>query len=123
MRLKSLLAIMLLGASALAGANVKTEMFQMNRQLGSLIHAENAEEFSAGAEKFIQAASEAKGKLPASLSDEPARFEGYQKAMQETIDLVKQADELAKQGKLDEAKTLAKQLNQLKKAGHNEYKK
>lgn len=122
MKLKSFLAVCLLGASTLAAANVSMEMFQMNRQVGSLINADSADEFKQGAEAFIQAATEAQAKLPRSLSDEPERFESYQKAMQELIDTVKQANELAEQGKLDEAKEMAKKLNQLKKAGHSEYK-
>lgn len=123
MKFKFLAATLLFAVSAQATANVKMEMFQMNRQVGMLIHAENAEEFKAGAERFIQAAKAAKEKMPMSLEGDQTRFEGYQKAMQELIDTTQQAADLAEQGKLDEAKEIAKQLNQLKKVGHSEYKK
>lgn len=122
MKFKFLAATVLLAFSAQTMANVKMEMFQMNRQVGMLINAENAEAFKESAERFIQAAAAAKEKLPMSLEDDQSRFEGYQKAMQELIDTTQQAVQLAEQGKLEEAKEMAKHLNQLKKTGHNEYK-
>lgn len=122
MKLTQFLAICTLGVATVATANVSMEMFQMNRQVGGLINAETAEAFQESAKAFIEAATEAREKLPRSLSDEKERFEGYQKAMDEVIETVKQANELAEQGKLDEAKELATKLNQLKKQYHNEYK-
>lgn len=122
MKLKTLFATLMLSVSTVATANVSMEMFQMNRQVGTLINAASADEFTAGAKAFIEAAEQAKAKMPRSLDGDQARFEGYQKAMQELIETAKQANELAEQGKLDEAKDVAKQLNQLKKAGHSEFK-
>lgn len=122
MKFRHFLICGLLGLAAVANANVSVEMFQMNRQMGTLLYAESSEAFRESAKTFIEAAEKARDKLPKSLSDEQDRFDDYQKAMQELIDTVKQADQLAEQGKLDEAKEVAKRLNQLKKVGHNEYK-
>lgn len=72
--------------------------------------------------RVIEFANKAKDKMPASLDEDKARFEGYQKSMQELIDTAAEAKALAAEGKLEEAKVVAKKLNQLKKIGHNEYK-
>lgn len=122
MKLAQFLAICTLGLATIATANVSMEMFQMNRQVGTLINAASVEEFQESAKVFIKAAQEAREKLPNSLSEEKERFEGYQKAMDEVIETVIVANELAAQGKLDEAKATASKLNQLKKQYHNEYK-
>lgn len=122
MKFKQLIAVCLFGASALATANVSVEMFQMNRQMGGLLNAESVDEFQTSADKFIEFANKAKDKMPASLDEDKARFEGYQKSMQELIDTAAEAKALAAEGKLEEAKVVAKKLNQLKKIGHNEYK-
>lgn len=122
MKLRQFLALVTLGFSTIATANVSMEMFQMNRQMGGLINATSVEEFQQSAEAFVKAANEAREKLPKSLSDDQERFEGYQKAMDEVIDIVMAANELATQGKLDEAKAMSGKLNQLKKLYHSEYK-
>lgn len=122
MKFKQFLAICTLGVATVATANVSMEMFQMNRQVGTLLNAANVEEFQASANEFIKAAQEARAKLPKSLSNDQERFESYQKAMDEVIETVIVANELAGQGKLEEAKTTAGKLNQLKKQYHNEYK-
>lgn len=108
--------------SAVAVANVSMEMFKMNREMGQLLNAESAEIFQQNAENFIRAASEAKEKMPRSLNGDQARFVGYQKGMDEVIEVVSQAKALAEQGKLTEAKATASQLNNLKKLYHSEYK-
>ncbi|MGQ8819710.1 cytochrome b562 [Bibersteinia trehalosi] len=122
MKLRQLFALLMLGLASFASANVSMEMFQMNRQVGGLINATSVEAFQQSATDFVKAANEAREKMPRSLIDEPERFEGYQKAMDEVIDIVMAAYELAGQGKLDEAKALASKLNQLKKQYHTEYK-
>lgn len=122
MKLKQLFAICTLGVATVATANVSMEMFQMNRQVGTLLNAASVEEFQESAAVFIKAAQEARAKLPKSLSNAQDRFDGYQKAMDELIETVMIANDLAGQGKLDEAKETAKKLNQLKKQYHNEYK-
>lgn len=122
MKLKSLFAFLVLSIATIANANVMKEMFQMNRQMGTLINADSTEEFKQAVVQFIQSAEQARNKMPASLDDDQERFKAYQQAMQELIDIAKQANEFANQGELDEAKALAKKLNMLKKEGHTEFK-
>lgn len=121
-KIKQLLAVGLLAFSAIASANVTKEMFQMNRELGALLRADSVEQFQTSAEKLIEASKKAQATMPASLEDDQEKFPGYQKGMQEVIDVVEQARQLANQGKLDEAKTTIEQLNKLKKMYHAEYK-
>lgn len=112
---KWVIALISLAVSAISVANVSIEMFQMNRQVGQLLNATSADEFQQSAEQFLEAAIQAKGKMPRSLDGDQSRFEGYQKGMQDVIDVVSQAKTLAEQGKLSEAKATASQLNALKK--------
>lgn len=119
---KWVIALISLAVSAISVANVSIEMFQMNRQVGQLLNAASADEFQQSAEQFLEAAIQAKGKMPRSLDGDQSRFEGYQKGMQDVIDVVSQAKTLAEQGKLSEAKATASQLNALKKHYHSEYK-
>ncbi|OOS00321.1 cytochrome B562 [Haemophilus paracuniculus] len=123
MKLKHLFSVGLLAVSAVAVANgVMMEMFQMKRQLNELTQAESVEAFRASAKNFIEVSEKAQATMPASLDGDQSRFVGYQKGMQEVIDVVKQADSLAEQGKLDEAKALTEKLNDLRKQYHKEYK-
>lgn len=120
--MKTLFVSLLFSVAGIVSANVNMEMFQMNRQMSALMYAENVADFNAGAAAFIQAAMAAKAKMPASLEDDPSRFEGYQQAMQELIEFVQQAQQRAEQGQLDEAKRLVKQLQTMKNVGHHHYK-
>lgn len=122
MKIKVFFASLLLAFSTFATANVMNEMFQMNRELGTLLRAESAETFQQGAEGFLQAAKQAQQTMPASLDDDQEKFKGYQQGMQEVIEVVEQAKQLADQGKLAEAKTTVEKLGQLKKLYHSEYK-
>ncbi|QIW15440.1 cytochrome B562 [Pasteurellaceae bacterium RH1A] len=122
-KLKQLLAIAILAASPLALSNgVMMEMFGMNKQMNSLFKAETAEDFQKSAQAFIKITSEAKEKMPASLDGDEEAFKGYQAGMQEVIDVVANAEKLAAEGKLDEAKETVKRLNELKKTYHQQYK-
>lgn len=123
MKLKQLLCVGLVAFSSVAMANgVMMDMFEMKRQLNGLTQAESVEDFRASAKNFIEASEKAQATMPASLDGDQERFVGYQKGMQEVIDLVKQADSLAEQGKLNEAKALSEKLNDLRKQYHKEYK-
>ncbi|KMK51515.1 cytochrome B562 [[Actinobacillus] muris] len=116
------IALFSLAFATVSVANVSIEMFQMNRQVGQLLNADSAEAFQQSTDKFIEAANQAKGKMPRSLNGDQNKFSGYQQGMQEVIDVVSQAKLLAEQGKLTEAKATVAQLNALKKLYHSEYK-
>lgn len=116
------MSLISVAVAAVAVANVSMEMFQMNRAMGQLLNAESVEAFQQNADHFIRAANEAREKMPRSLDGDQDRFAGYQKGMQEVIEIVSQAKALAEQGQFSEAKATAAQLNTLKKRYHLEYK-
>ena len=122
-KFKKAFAVAVLAFSSAALANgVMTEMFQMNKHMGAFNRAQTANEFQESAKLFLEQAEKAKNMMPASLEGDQERFKGYQAGMQEVIDEVKKAEELAKQGKLEEAKSAVSRLNGLKKKYHSEYK-
>lgn len=122
MKIKALFSVLLLAFSTISTANVMMEMFQMQREMGTLLRAESAEKFQQGAENFLVAAKKAQQMMPMSLDEDQEKFKGYQAGMQDVIDVVAQAKELAAAGKLDEAKTTVSKLNKMKASYHAEYK-
>lgn len=123
MKLKTLFAVGLLAFSSTAfSTGVMKEMFQMKKELTTLSRAETAEQFQQSADAFIALSEKAKATMPMSLSDEQARFEGYQAGMQAVIDVVNKAKEQAKEGKLEEAKATIEVLDDMRKQYHKEYK-
>ncbi|QLB21067.1 cytochrome B562 [Vespertiliibacter pulmonis] len=123
MKVKLLIATALMAISTFTTANVMMEMFQMGREVSSLLKADSSESFQQGAEKFLVAAKKAQKMMPSSIDeDDQEKFKGYQKGMQEVIDEVEKATELAKAGKLDEAKKSVEKILILKKMYHSEYK-
>lgn len=122
MKIKALFSVLLLAFSTISTANVMMEMFQMQREMGTLLRAESAEKFQQGAENFLVAAKKAQQTMPMSLDEDQEKFKGYQAGMQDVIDVVEQAKELAAAGKLDEAKTTVSRLNKMKASYHAEYK-
>ncbi|WP_261786259.1 cytochrome b562 [[Haemophilus] ducreyi] len=79
-------------------------------------------DFETIATDFLLVARKAKETMPASLQDDQERFKGYQAGIQDIIDQVKKAKELAEQDKFVDAKELVEQLHDLKKKYHLEYK-
>lgn len=122
MKIKALIALLFLAISNASLANVMMEMFEMNRGVNALLRADSTETFQRTADKFLVAAKKAQQTMPASLDDDSERFKGYQQGMQDVIDLVENAKQLAEQGKLTEAKVSVEKLHQLKKLYHSEYK-
>lgn len=123
MKLKTFLAISIFSFSTtVMSAGVMKEMFQMKQQLNQLAQAETIEQFQTAADKFILLSEKAKIIMPASLEEDEERFKGYQAGMQEVIDVVKKANEQARAGKLNEAKILLVELDELRKKYHKEYK-
>lgn len=121
--LKTLLATAILTFSTTSLANgVMMEMFQMKKQLNVLTQAETSESFQEAAKQFLEVSEKAKNTMPASLEGDQERFKGYQQGMDDVIGVVKNANELAKQGKLEEAKATLSVLDGMRKHYHKEYK-
>lgn len=125
-KLRAILATSLLSFSTIAFSNsVMMEMSQMNKQLKSLEQAQTSKDFETIATDFLLVAQKAKETMPASLQDDKELFKGYKAGIQDIIDQVKKAKELAEQDKFVDAKELkelVEQLHDLKKKYHLEYK-
>ncbi|EYE72379.1 soluble cytochrome b562, partial [Glaesserella parasuis str. Nagasaki] len=91
-------------------------------QINLLTNAQTAEEFTQNADKFIEVSKKAQATMPNSLDGDQEKFKGYQQGMQEVIDVVAQAKNLASQGNLTEAKTVIARLDSLRKLYHSTYK-
>lgn len=123
LKFKHLLSIVLFTfATNVMASSVMMEMFEMQRQIGTLSSSQTTEEFTQNADKFIEVSKKAQATMPNSLEGDQEKFKGYQQGMQEVIDVVEQAKTLASQGNLTEAKTVISRLDGLKKQYHSEYK-
>lgn len=123
MKLKLFLATTLFAFSALGTAqSIKMEMMQMNMQASQLANAKTAEEFQTFAQDFIAITEKTKAILPNSVEGDRAAAEDYQAGMQKLIDVVKQANEKAQAGNLQDAKILISELKVLKREYHGKYK-
>lgn len=120
-KLKSLLAVSILAITAPVLANsIETSMKQMDKQISVLSSATDSETFLKHTPTFIEAAKASQNARPKGLND--SQFKDYQSGLQQVIDVVGQAETLAKEGKLDEAKSVLNQLGPIKKAYHKKYK-
>ncbi|WP_018652659.1 cytochrome b562 [Actinobacillus capsulatus] len=118
-----LLVATCLAFSSFAFSNgVMMEMFQMKKQLNVLQDAETTEQFQTSVSAFLKQAEKAKETMPASLDGDQERFVGYQVAMQQVIDVAKQAEQQAQVGNLAQAKQTLEALDDMKKKYHSEYK-
>ncbi|MCI5764983.1 cytochrome b562 [Actinobacillus porcinus] len=103
------------------GSNVKAEMGQMSLAVNKLTDAKTTDEFHQAAMMLRDASLQAMAKQPSSIKN-AEDFKGYQAGMQQFIDALDQADALAQQGDLDEAKRATQRLFELKKEFHVKYK-
>lgn len=122
-KFKLFLVVTLLSFTGLVfSKGVMMEMFQMKKHLNVLAEAKTAEQFQTSSAAFLNQAEKAKNNMPASLEGDQERFIGYQAAMQDVIDVVKQAEQQAQQGNLAQAKQMLDVLDGMKKKYHAEYK-
>lgn len=103
------------------GSNVKAEMGQMSLAVNKLTDAKTTDEFHQAAMMLRDASLQAMAKQPSSIKN-AEDFKGYQAGMQQFIDVLDQADALAQQGDLGEAKRATQRLFELKKEFHVKYK-
>lgn len=123
MKLKLFLATTLFAFSTLTAAqSIKMEMMQMNMQANKLVRAKTTEEFQASAKDFITITEKTKAILPNGIEGNQDATEDYQAGMQKLIDVVKQANEKAEAGNLQDAKIAISELEILKREYHKKYK-
>ena len=116
-----LFSLVLLTACDGGRSDVKTEMGQMAIAVKKLSDATSTEEFHQAAQSLRDASVQAMAKQPSSI-DKESDFAGYQEGMKQFIAAIDQADALAQQGKLDDAKRATQRLFELKKEFHVKYK-
>ena len=116
-----LLSLCFVSASSFAN-NLHADMMAMSQHLVGAMKADSQETFQSNLQQFIDASEQAKNATPKKLQDNPAALPDYQAGMQKVIDVAKEAQNLASQGKLDEAKEALKQMPSLRREYHSQYK-
>ena len=120
-KLFTLLALFTSLTTAFA-SNLEKEMKDMDRQVKAFSRAKDADGLRQAAGKLQISASKAKEIIPDDIKDNPESTKDYQMGLQKVIDAAKQAENLAMQGKVKEAKAAFSALSDLKKEYHRKYK-
>ncbi|MDU8925339.1 cytochrome b562 [Pasteurellaceae bacterium LIM206] len=128
-KINRLIIIALLTAAAIIGFShitndgegVRTEMYQMKAQADQMMNASDTDEFRRAAKALRETTIKAQAIRPSGIHND-TDFKGYQQGMLAFVNVIDEADQLARQGKLDEAKTKAKTLFELKSIYHKKYK-
>lgn len=116
------LALFTLPSFASTDINLRDEMMVMAQRLIFANKATSADEFQNNINAFIDAAEKSKETVPPKWNGDKSQFPGYQAGMQKVIDVAKQAEALAKQDKLSEAKEKLAEMPELRKMYHQLYK-
>lgn len=102
-------------------SDVRSGMKLINRYTNELARAGNTEDFLKATKALREVSAKTREIKPSGLDD--TEFKGYQQGMQHFIDVVTQTEKLAEEGKLEEARVLSRELQNLKKEYHSQYKK
>lgn len=123
-KLLSLFAIAIFASSSFASEhiNLRDEMMAMGQRLSFATRAQSAEEIQTNLNALIEAAERSKTIMPVKWQGDTSQFAGYQQGLQKVIDTAKEANNLAQQNKLDEAKEKIAELQELRRMYHKLYK-
>ena len=123
-KLLSLFAIAIFASSSFASEhiNLRDEMMAMGQRLSFATRAQSAEEIQTNLNALIEAAERSKTIMPVKWQGDTSQFAGYQQGLQKVIDTAKEANNLAQQNKLDEAKEKIAELQELRRMYHKVYK-
>lgn len=102
------------------GSNVKAEMGRMSVAMNKISDAASAQEFHRAAASLREASVQSMNKKPSKIKTDD-EFKDYQAGMQQFIDALDRADQLADDD-LDEAKKATQRLFELKSEYHRLYK-
>ena len=97
-------------------------MMAMGQRLSFATRAQSAEEIQTNLNALIEAAERSKTIMPVKWQGDTSQFAGYQQGLQKVIDTAKEANNLAQQNKLDEAKEKIAELQELRRMYHKVYK-
>lgn len=124
-KLFTLLAVAVFASSTFASSehiNLRDEMMVMSQRLVFAVKSDNTADFQNNLSAFIDAAEKSKETIPPKWNGDKSQLPGYQQGLQKVIDLAKEANGLAQQGKLDEAKAKLDEMPELRKTYHMLYK-
>ena len=123
-KLLSLFAIAIFASSSFASEhiNLRDEMMAMGQRLSFATRAQSAEDIQTNLNALIEAAEHSKTIMPVKWQGDTSQFAGYQQGLQKVIDTAKEANNLAQQNKLDEAKEKIAELQELRRMYHKLYK-
>ncbi|GAB2932426.1 cytochrome b562 [Hafnia psychrotolerans] len=125
-QLIALAVVAMLGSSmAAVAADLETDMGTIADNYGKVLKADNANDFTAGLSNMKAAAQDARKATPAKLKGQDAnspQMQDYRKGMDTLIGQIDKASELAKAGKMDEAKKEAQGFKATRNENHKKFK-
>ncbi len=114
-----------LGSSSLYAADLESDMHTLKDGLSVVKKTSDAQEMQTALGKMRQAAADAKQSTPEKLEGQAAdsaQMKDYHAGLDALIAQIDVVNELAKANKLDEAKTEAKKLEDIRNANHKKFR-
>ncbi|MDE1190066.1 MAG: cytochrome b562 [Pantoea sp.] len=122
----AMLSLSLLFSSAsLYAADLEQDMHTLNDGLKTVKKTSDAQEMQIALGKMRQAAEDAKKSTPEKLEGQPAdsaQIKDFHAGLDSLIAQIDVVDQLAQANKLDEAKTEAKKLEDIRNANHKKFR-
>lgn len=122
----AMLSLSLLFSSAsLYAADLEKDMDTLKDGLSTVKKTDDAQEMQTALGKMRQAAEDAKRSTPEKLEGQPAdsaQMKDFHAGLNSLIAQIDVVDQLAKANKLDEAKTEAKKLEDIRNANHKKFR-
>ncbi|MBP2195311.1 cytochrome b562 [Pantoea cypripedii] len=122
----AMLSLSLLFSSAsLYAADLEKDMDTLKDGLSTVKKASDAQEMQTALGKMRQAAEDAKKSTPEKLEGQPAdsaQIKDFHAGLDSLIAQIDVVDQLAQANKLDEAKTEAKKLEDIRNANHKKFR-
>ncbi len=125
-QLMALAVVAMLGSSTVAlAADLEADMDTIADNYGKILKTTDANEFTTGLSNMKAAAEDAKKSTPPKLKGQDAnspQMQDYHKGLDTLIGQIDKASELAKAGKLDEAKKEAEGFKATRNENHKKFK-
>ncbi|MGC6388539.1 cytochrome b562 [Ewingella sp. S1.OA.A_B6] len=125
-QLMALAVVAMLGSSTVAlAADLESDMNTISDNYSKVLKTDNASDFTAALANMKAAAQDAKKATPPKLKGQDAnspQMQDYHKGMDTLISQIDKASELAKAGKMDEAKKEAEGFKATRNENHKKFK-
>jgi soluble cytochrome b562 len=116
---------LLFSSTSLFAADLKQDMHTLNDGLKTVKKTDDAQEMQTALGQMRQAAEDAKKSTPEKLEGQPAdsaEMKDFHAGLDSLIAQIDVVDQLAKANKLDEAKTEAKKLDDIRSVNHKKFR-